>query len=227
MDSNDVKKIISDFGIDICGIASIDKFTKSPVGFNPLDTLPTCKSVIIFGKKFLKSTIDCNNKTPYTIVRNMISIMLDTIAVNFCEILEEKGFTAVPIGAVGPSVYDEKTNRYHGIVSLKHSAVLAGMGYIGKNSLLITPEFGNMVWLNGVLTNIELEADNIITDKCPDNCFLCIKNCPVNAIKEDSPEMDQLKCVNHAFEGNEIYFVKIKCHTCRTICPKCKGRKDK
>jgi len=84
-----------------------------------------------------------------------------------------------------------------------------------------------MIWLNGVLTNIELESDKIITDQCPDNCHLCIESCPVKAIKEDTLEMDQKKCGNYAFEGNDFYFTKIKCHTCRTICPKCKGKEDK
>ena len=227
MDSKSVKQIIYELGADLCGIASIDRFTEAPEGFNPVDTLPSCKTVIVFGKRFLKGTIDCKSTTPYTIARNMISNILDIMAVNFCGVMEENRIIAVPIGAVGPSKYDEKTNRFRGIVSLKHSAVLAGMGYIGKNSLLITPEYGNMVWLEGVLVNIELESDKIIKDECPENCNLCIENCPVKAIKHDSLEMDQQKCWNNAFEGNEIYFTKIKCHKCRTVCPKCLGSKNK
>ena len=223
MDANNVKKILYDLGADICGIASIDRFNETPKGFNPVDTLPSCKSVIIFGKKFLNSTIDCNNTIPYTIVRNMVSNIIDIISVKFCEILEDKNIVAVPIGAIGPSLCDENTGRFRGVVSLKHAAVLAGLGYIGKNSLLITPEYGNMVWLNGVLLNIELESDKIINDKCPENCNLCIESCPVKAIKHDSPEMDQIKCWKNAFEGNDFYFTKIKCYKCRIVCPKCKG----
>ena len=227
MDSKSIKQIIHELGADLCGIASIDRFTDAPEGFNPVDTLPSCKTVIIFGKRFLKGTIDCKNTTPYTISRNMISNILDIMAVKFCGIMEENEIIAVPIGAVGPSKFDENTNRFRGIVSLKHSAVLAGMGYIGKNSLLITPEYGNMVWLEGILMNIELEPDKIINGGCPKNCNLCIENCPVKAIKQDSLEIDQQQCWNNAFEGNEIYFTKIKCYRCRTICPKCLGNKNK
>ena len=227
MDSKDIKQIIYDLGADICGIASIERFTDVPKGFHPTDTLPTCKSVIIFGKKFLRSTADCKNLIPYTITRNMTSNILDIMTVKICGILEDNKITAVPIGAIGPSIYDENTNRYRGIVSLKHSAVLAGLGYIGKNSLLITPEYGNMVWLDGILANINLEADKTRDDKCPENCNICIDICPVNAIKKDSLEIDQRKCFENAFEGNEIYFTKIKCHKCRTKCPKCFGSRNK
>ena len=122
---------------------------------------------------------------------------------------------------------DKKTNRFRTVVSVKHAAVLAGLGYIGKNSLLITPEYGNMIWLSAVLVDIELEPDEIINGKCPENCTICIENCPVNAIKRDSLEMDQKACFEYAFhvdEGEDFYF---KCHKCRTLCPQCFGSKNK
>ena len=91
MDSNNLKQIFYDLGTDICGIASIDRFNEAPEGFNPIDTLPSCKSVIVFGKKFLKGTLDCKNTVPYTIVRNLLSDILDIISVDFCNIIDRKG----------------------------------------------------------------------------------------------------------------------------------------
>jgi epoxyqueuosine reductase QueG len=227
MDSNNIKQIIYNLGADICGIASIDRFNESPEGFNPIDTLPECKSVIVFGKKFLKGTLDCKNTIPYTIVRNLLSTTLDIMSVDFCNIMETEKIIAVPTGTIDPTVYDKKTNRFRNIVSVKHSAVLAGLGYIGKNTLLITPEYGNMVWLTAVLVDIELEADKIINKNCPDNCFLCIEACPVNALKKDNLEMDQLKCFNYAFSVNEGEGFYFKCNKCRTVCPNCLGIKNK
>lgn len=223
MDSNEVKHILFDLGADICGIASVERFSEAPEGFSPTDTLPSCKSVIVFGKKFLRGTLDCKNTIPYTIVRNKLSSILDTMAVNFCNIMENNNFTAVPTGTISPTLWDKKTNRFRNVVSVKHAAVLAGLGYLGKNTLLITPEYGNMVWLACVLSNAELEPDKMLDYKCPTDCNLCIDNCPVNAIQKDNPEMDQMKCFKHAFhsnEGEEFYF---KCHICRSICPKCFG----
>ena len=227
MDSNDIKQALYDLGADICGIASIDRFTESPEGFHPTDTLPSCKSVIVFGKKFLKGTLDCNNTVPYTVTRNLLSNILDKIAIDFCNIMENKSIIAVPTGTIDPTLFDKRTNRVRSIVSVKHAAVLAGLGYIGKNTLMITPEYGNMIWLSCVLTNIELEPDKISGERCPESCNICIDNCPVNALKNDSPEMDQGKCWNHAFhtdEGESFYF---KCHKCRTMCPRCLGSKNR
>ena len=225
MDSKIAKQTLFDLGADICGIASVERFNESPEGFSPIDTLQTCKSVIVFGKKFLKATLDCKNTIPYTIVRNLLSEMLDTIAVNYCYIMENKNITTVPVGTISPTLYDKKTGRFRNAVSVKHAAVLAGLGYIGKNTLLINPEFGNMIWLSAVLTDAELEPDKIIKESCPESCSLCIDNCPVNAIKKDSPEMDQNACFEYAFHTNEGENFYFKCNKCRTICPKRLGYK--
>jgi epoxyqueuosine reductase QueG len=128
---------------------------------------------------------------------------------------------------ISPTVYDKKTNRTRSIVSVKHAAVLAGLGYIGKNTLVITPKYGNMIWLSAVLANIELEPDKIINKNCPDNCFICIESCPVNAIEEGNLEMEQGKCWDYAFHTNEGESFYLKCHRCRTICPRCLGTKNK
>ncbi|MCL1933210.1 MAG: hypothetical protein FWF53_05320 [Candidatus Azobacteroides sp.] len=227
IDSNKVKQILYELGADFCGVASVERFRESPEGFSPTDTLPSCKSVVVFGKKFLKGTLDCRNTVPYTIVRNMLSDILDIMAVNFCNRMENHKIIAAPVGTVNPTMYDEKTNRFRNILSVKHAAVLAGLGYIGKNSLLITPNYGNMVWLSAALINKELEPDEIITKKCPQNCYLCIESCPVNALKKDTIEMDQLTCFNYAFQGygNENFY--FKCNRCRTICPRCLGKENK
>ena len=227
MDSKIVKQIVYNLGADICGIASKNRFIEAPEGFNPIDTLPSCKSVIVFGKKFLKGTLNCENTIPYTIVRNILSDELDKMSVNFCNMMDDKNIIAVPIGTIGPTLFDKKTGRFRNIVSIKHAAVLAGLGYIGKNSLLITPEYGNMIWLSAVLIDIELEPDKMINEKCPENCNLCIENCPVNAIKRGNLEIDQEACFEYAFhinEGENFYF---KCNKCRTLCPKRLGSQNK
>jgi len=220
MDSKTIKQILFDLGADICGIASVDRFTESPEGFHPLDTLPSCKSVIVFGKKFLKGTLECKNTIPYTIIRNMLSDILDKIALEFCYKMGDNNIIAVPTGTIGPTLLDKKTGRVRNIISVKHAAALAGLGYIGKNSLLINPEYGNMVWLSAVLADMELEPDKIINEKCPESCNICIENCPVNAIKKDSPEIDQAACYKYAFKVNEGENFYFKCHKCRTMCPK-------
>jgi epoxyqueuosine reductase QueG len=139
--------------------------------------------------------------------------------------MEQNNIIAVPTGTISHTRTDPKTGRRRAAVSAKHCAVAAGLGRIGKNTLLTTPEYGNMVWLNVILTDAELEPDEILTgDPCGDNCSLCIDNCPANAL--GSPEMNQQACGTYAFrsvEGEEFSF---KCYLCRTICPNCFGSKN-
>ncbi|MCL1806122.1 MAG: epoxyqueuosine reductase [Oscillospiraceae bacterium] len=222
MNADMVKQIALGLGADLCGIASIDRFGGAPEGFHPCDILPSCKTVVVLAKRFPAGTIRCETTVPYTVTRNTLSTELDILSVRFCAKMEEAGVTAVPTGTISPTREDTKTGRWRGAVSAKHSAAAAGLGRIGKNTLLVTPEFGNMVWLNAVLTDAGLEPDDMLAgDPCPEGCSLCIDSCPVKAL--GNPEMKQGDCFAHAFHtepGEEFTF---KCHTCRTVCPNCLG----
>jgi len=222
MDANETKQLLYSMGADLCGIASIDRFDEAPEGFHPRNVLPQCKSVIVIAKAFPTGTIHCKTTIPYTITRNMLSDMLDKISVQFCIEAERRGMIATTTGSVAYTQFDEKTDRFRAIVSAKHCAVAAGLGRIGRNTLFVTPEYGNMVWLNAILTEAELEADVLLTgDPCPDSCSLCIESCPAGALGD--PAMDQKACLAHAFRTEREFL--IVCHECRTICPNCLGSK--
>ena len=225
MEANEVKEILYNMGADLCGIASIDRFGDAPEGSHPCDALPSCKSVVVFAKKFPVGTLHCMTTVPYTITRNMLSDKLDKMSVQFCDRMEERGIIAVPTGTISHNQYDEKTDRWRSIVSAKHCAVAAGLGRIGKNTLVITPEFGNMIWLNAVLTDAILEPDKMLSGSpCKKGCSACIDNCPVQAL--DSPAMNQQACHAYAFNTDAGEEFKFKCHKCRTICPSCLGSKN-
>ncbi len=222
MNEKEVKERLYNLGADLCGIASIDRFGEAPKGFHPKDVLPACKSVIVFANRFVAGTLACNTTVPYTVVRNILSDKMDKIAVQFCVDMEKMGIIAVPTGTIGPTEFDKSTQRYRNIVSAKHCAQLAGLGVIGKNTLLITPKFGNMVWLSVILTELELKADKLIEDSFCNDCNLCVNACPVQALGE--LEMKQLACHEYAFGGENGGDWKIKCHRCRDICPYCYGK---
>lgn len=218
--SGDVKKIVLERGADLCGIASTDRFDEAPAGFHPRDVLPSCRSVIVFARKFLAGTLQCRSTVPYTIVRNLLSSTMDEMALQICYDLESSGAIAVPTGTIGPTELDPRTGRLRNIVSAKHCAVKAGLGRIGKNTLLVTPEYGNMVWLSALLTDAQLEADRILEgNPCLEGCNLCVDVCPVHALGD--PAMKQFDCRNFAFGGENGGEWKIKCFKCREVCPNC------
>lgn len=216
MNSEDVKGLLFSLGVDLCGIAGVDQFDEAPQGYHPLDVLPTCKSVISFGCRFPAGTLACKTPVPYTRVRNSITDKMDAIALNCCIELEKLGALAIPIPTNGAQ-WDRDTGRTRSIVSQKHAAQAAGLGTIGRHSMLITPEFGSMVWLGCVLTEAELTPDRKKEAVC-NNCGLCAMVCPVNALKGD--KVDQQACWDYAFGDNEeLQTWVISCHRCRDCCP--------
>lgn len=211
-----IKEILFSLGADLCGIASIDRFDNAPKGYHPLDVLPSCKSVISFGCRFPVGTLLCNSSAPYTRVRNSITPKMDAIALDFCIEMEKHNIVCIPI-PTNESEWDINTGRYRSIISQKHAAEAAGLGTIGRHSLLITPEFGSMVWLGAVLCQEELEPDELKESICT-NCNLCVEACPVNAL--ENQEIKQQTCWDFAFgDDEEKQTWQISCHKCRDICP--------
>lgn len=211
-----VKEIMFSLGADLCGIASIDRFGDAPKGYHPLDVLPTCESVISFGCRFPIGTLICKSAIPYTRVRNSITPKMDAIALDFCIEMEKNQIVCVPI-PTNEDQWDKNTGRYRSIVSQKHAAQAAGLGTIGRHSLLITPEFGSMVWLGTVLCEQGFEPDEMKEPLC-NNCNLCVEICPVNTLEKW--EIKQQSCWEFAFGDNEEEKVwEISCHKCRDICP--------
>jgi len=68
-------------------------------------------------------------------------------------------------------------------IPLKPAAVIAGLGYQGKNTLLVTPNFGPRVRLISVLTTAELELDEPFTEDLCKYCQKCVIACPTKALK--------------------------------------------
>ncbi|WAG61032.1 epoxyqueuosine reductase [Clostridium estertheticum] len=68
--------------------------------------------------------------------------------------------------------------------SFKYSAVNAGIGWIGKNGVLVTKEYGPRIRLSAILIDYDLPIGIPITKSmCDDQCFLCIEACPHKALK--------------------------------------------
>lgn len=218
MNAEFIKETIHQLGADVCGIANVESFTEAPQGFHPTDILPEAKSVIVFGKQFPKGSFMAKSKASYTIVRNQLVNFLDHLALEASYKMEEKGFIAVSIPSTDPYEYWDATRRHgRGILSLKHSAQLAGLGSIGKNTLLINQKYGNRLWLGAILTNASLLADAPSRKLCPDSCRKCLDACPQSAL--NGITIDQRKCREVSFTNTEGGGWIIACKECRIKCP--------
>ena len=74
-------------------------------------------------------------------------------------------------------------------------AYRAGLGFIGKNHMLINPALGPQIFLGEIITTLKLSTDNPITDKCS-NCDKCITACPTHVLTPDG-HFDANKCINY------------------------------
>lgn len=232
MTSKEIKELAYRLGADLCGIASMDRFGGAPKGYGPQDLMPSCKSAIVLGRSYPAGFMNCTDPTvPYTVIRNVLSNMLDIMSIDFIAELEKKGIVAITTGAIDPTNFDVDTGRMRQVVSAKHCAHAAGLGVFGKNSLLINEEYGNMIWLVVVLTEIELAADPIVEkDYCGD-CTLCIDVCPALATGQTSetgePMIDQFACNAYAFGTPNGGDWRVMCLRCRAVCPHALGTKNK
>lgn len=214
----EIKNLAADLGADLCGIAGVDRFAGAPPGFHPNDIHRDAKAVIVVAARFPAGTLKASQAS-YTFVRNRLAEKVDAITFALTVALEDSGVTAVPIPSSEPYEYwDEAERRGMGILSLKHAAVRAGLGVMGKNTLLVNDRLGNMVWLGAVLVDRELAADPLAAyNPCPPACRLCLDNCPAQAL--DGVTLVQKKCRPICGKSSPGGGVVYACNLCRKICP--------
>lgn len=107
-------------------------------------------------------------------------------------------------------------------------AAQAGLGWIGKNTNLISPEHGSFFFIGELIVNLELPAENkLVRDHCG-NCSRCIDACPTQALVA-AYVLDARKCISYqTIENRGEIEPELKgkfenrvfgCDICQDVCP--------
>ncbi len=161
---------------------------------------------------------------------DLINQRLDLIASQVASILQQEGYGAFPVPASNSDhLIDEK--RICAMFSHKMAAHLAGLGWIGKSCLLITPEVGPRVRWVTILTDAPLKTTGTLVEEGCGSCQECIKICPVKAFtgqsfREDQPRearYDASKCKQYLTKMSEKNPDLAVCGLCVYICPYGRG----
>lgn len=104
-------------------------------------------------------------------------------------------------------------------------AAQAGLGWIGKNTLLLNRKFGSFLFLGEILTDVELAYDEPTDNLCK-TCTSCLDACPVGALGVPGV-LNATKCISYLtlehrsdFKGKvDLYGYLAGCDLCQTVCP--------
>jgi epoxyqueuosine reductase len=222
---NKIKEVFLHLGADICGIANVERFANAPEGFQPKDIYDECKSVIVFAKAIPKGITKVSPRMIYQKFSYVAITELDRIAYEAAvEIERQFQGCVVPIPSDSPYEYwDNDKLEARGLLSLKHAAVNAGIGTLGKNTVLINSQFGSMLNIGAVLTNFDLPSDPLAEEVCIKNCRLCLETCPAKAL--DGNFVNQFLCRKYTYEKTSSGFYAVNCNQCRVVCPMAFGKK--
>lgn len=145
---------------------------------------------------------------------------LDKIAFLLSTRIVEKGFYAIPIPA--SQLVDYANQKGH--LSHRKVAEMAGLGWRGKNNLIVHPQWGPAFRLVTILTNLPLAVDSLIQEECGD-CRVCVEKCPASALGE-TPEAYRLDLC-HALLDRFSKERKLGVHICGICVKACYFRRTK
>jgi len=213
--------------VELLGVVSVEKTVSKELKDSASFLLPGVKSVVVLGKEIYKEVISLLKPSkeageadagellgPHS---DYINGRLNRAIHELTNLFKKEGFRSLPLTAQGCPT-DQRTLT--AVFSYKHAGELAGLGTIGKHSLLITPEFGPRVRLACLLTEAPLEGSSLLQKNYCINCEACIQECPAQALKV--PRRDEVYSINK-FACRTYRQAGMTCGICMKVCDEALG----
>ncbi len=206
-----LEKALLDAGADIVGFAGVEDILKPEIAH-----LTRAVSIGV-----------CRNLNEGTVR------LLAELKKRAVRMLKKEGYKYLSIPADSDRIkHNTFIAKLYPLFPHKMAATSAGLGWIGRNGLLINPDYGPRLSLATVLTDAPLKAGRPVRKSMCGNCRLCVEHCPSNALtgrewSREKPYIELIRlqcCKDHKKERRSVNG-KPNCGLCITICPH--GRKDK
>jgi epoxyqueuosine reductase len=187
----EIKDLALGLGFSLFGVAPLPDLEELAFDLSPA-TIQNLTTGIALGVQLSDGVLDDITDHPtrlYLHHYRQTNYFLDRNAWELARLIEDMRGTALAIAA--SQTIDWINQRGH--LSHKEVARRAGLGWIGRNNLLVTPEYGSRVRLVTILTELPLPPDQPRKKDCGD-CHKCVELCPAGAIAENPAEFDHRKC---------------------------------
>jgi len=213
-----LKKFALSLGSDLFGVADIEEAKKDFALSEAV--LKKVNRAVVLGVRLSGLLLEELGSAPtrlYFHHYKTLNATLDQLALKIANFIQGQGFLALPIPA--SQIVDWERQTAH--LSHKKIGVLAGMGWIGRNNLLVNKELGSQFRLVTVLTNLPLKADKPLKKDCQD-CFSCITICPAQAISKEPRDFNYQNCFEKLREFQKQRLVDQ--YICGVCVKACKGK---
>jgi epoxyqueuosine reductase len=197
---------------------------------SPLEALDGCRSLIVVSLSYAPAS---SGELPAAGSEAAAGRSLPVVARyaagrDYHDVFEERlGALAGRVGELCPDARSKPYVDYGPVLERDH-AQRAGLGWVGKNTLLIHPRLGSWLLLGELLTTVELEPDApFVADHCG-TCTRCIEACPTGAIR-GARQLDARLCISYltielrgpipeelrSLIGDRVF----GCDICQEVCP--------
>ena len=227
--ARDLRALALGCGADFFGIADLAPVRDVVVaqGGEPLAAYPRAVSIgIALPADAIDALVrhhDARVAQAYEGVYDAMNRGLDLVATSVADRLRAAGARALAVCASRRIDQD----RLCGLFSHKLAAHLAGLGWIGKSCLLITPEVGPRARWTTVLTDAVLPPTGGPLDQACGGCQRCVDACPARAFtgepfraeQDRDARFDARKCASYVTAMTDAMGARVLCGLCVAVCP--------
>jgi epoxyqueuosine reductase len=194
MDKERIRQYGLELGADAVGFAAIQDY-ESKQSPDPKTILPSVKSLVVLGYRELDGAVESENSR--TGFASRMGIMELASRNNYLLARHIEDHYQAKTAVIPPSYplnMGPEVKGFVGDVSLRHAAVAAGLGVLGRHNLVINPRFGSRIVFTALLAGLPLSSDPRVLEELCDQCGLCVEACPAQALDEEG-KTDMLKCL--------------------------------